>query len=179
MLKCCGRVKNYTLAVLVSNAKFINMRIMLISLVFLFCISGVRAQQITADTLQNITLSTDARLNTLLNKYREVNEELYLKRLRNIQGFRVQVITTNDRNGALSVKTRMLSDFPGEKTYFIYHAPYFKIQMGNFKTREDAEQLMQEVKRIYPSGVFIVPSIIEIRPTKEDELMLDAMKRDR
>ena len=137
--------------------------------------AGVMAQNTAKDTLHNVSVNKDPRLNTLVQKNREVNEEVYLKTLRNMQGFRLQVIITNDRNSALSVKTRMLSDFPGEKTYFIYHSPYFKIQMGNFRTREDAEELMQQVKKIYPSGVFIVPAKIEVRPSKDGEVILSVV----
>lgn len=137
--------------------------------------AGVMAQDTAKDTLRNVSINKDPRLGTLVQKNREVNEEVYLKTLRNMQGFRLQVINTNDRNSALSVKTRMLSDFPGEKTYFIYHSPYFKIQMGNFRTREDAEELMQQVKKIYPSGVFIVPAKIEIKPSKDGEVILGIM----
>ena len=137
--------------------------------------AGVMAQNTAKDTLHNVSVNKDPRLNTLVQKNREVNEEVYLKTLRNMQGFRLQVINTNDRNSALSVKTRMLSDFPGEKTYFIYHSPYFKIQMGNFRTREDAEELMQQVKKIYPSGVFIVPAKIERLPYRDGEIELDAL----
>ncbi|HTN08763.1 SPOR domain-containing protein [Agriterribacter sp.] len=146
-----------------------------ISVILFFFIAGLTAQDTASDTLHNVSVHKDPRLNALIKKNREVNEDVYLKTLRNIQGFRLQVINTNDRNTALSVKTRMLSDFPDEKTYFIYHSPYFKIQMGNFRTREDAEQLMQQVKKIYPSGVFIVPAKIEIRPSKDGELILDAI----
>lgn len=145
------------------------------SCVLLFFLMGVRAQQSVSDTMLNIQLNTDPRLNTLVLKNKEINEEAYAKALRNLQGFRVQVITTNDRNSALSVKTRMLSDFPAEKTYFVYHAPYFKIQMGNFRTREDAEELSEQVKRIYPAGVFIVPSKIELRHSKDGEVLLDVL----
>ena len=140
--------------------------------------AGVMAQNTAKDTLHNVSVNKDPRLNTLVQKNREVNEEVYLKTLRNMQGFRLQVINTNDRNSALSVKTRMLSDFPGEKTYFIYHSPYFKIQMGNFRTREDAEELMQQVKKIYPSGVFIVPAKIEVRPSKDGEVILSVVDNE-
>lgn len=146
-----------------------------ISLIIFFFMAGVMAQNTAKDTLHNVSVNKDPRLNTLVQKNREVNEEVYLKTLRNMQGFRLQVINTNDRNSALSVKTRMLSDFPGEKTYFIYHSPYFKIQMGNFRTREDAEELMQQVKKIYPSGVFIVPAKIEVRPSKDGEVILSVV----
>lgn len=140
-----------------------------------FLLPEVRAQDTAKDTLQNISVYQDARINALIQKNREVNEEVYLKTLRNMRGFRLQVINTNDRNSALTVKTRMLKEFPAEKTYLIYHSPYFKIQMGNFRTREGAEELMKQVSKIYPSGVFIVPSKVEILPSKDGEVELDIL----
>ena len=128
--------------------------------------------QTTSDHLKNITVQKDARLEVLVKKSRDINEDVYYKTVKNLPGYRVQVINTNDRNKALEIKTRLLSDFPEEKTYLMYHAPYFKIQMGNFRTREDAEKLMKKIKSSYPSGVFIVPSRIEIRPSKDGEIIL-------
>jgi len=148
------------------------MKIILIPVLFLFAGVETSAQTSGDDAKENVTITKDPRINTLVQKNREINEEIYLKTIKNMSGYRLQVINTNDRNKAISVKTRMLSDFPGENTYLIYHAPYFKIQMGNFRTREEAEDLMKKVKRIYPSGVFIVPSRVEIKPTKDGELIL-------
>lgn len=146
------------------------MKIILIPVLFLFVVIKASAQGDGAN--ENVTIIKDPRINTLVQKNREINEEIYLKTIKNMSGYRLQVINTNDRNKAIAVKTRMLSDFPKENTYLIYHAPYFKIQMGNFRTREEAEELMKKVKRIYPSGVFIVPSPVEIKPTKDGELIL-------
>ncbi|HRP56155.1 SPOR domain-containing protein [Agriterribacter sp.] len=140
-----------------------------------FIASGAFAQDPENDSLQHVSVNSDPRVNALVKKNREVNEVAYLTTIKNMSGFRLQVINTNDRKKALSVKTRMLSDFPEEKTYFIYHSPYFKIQMGNFRTREDAEELMEKVKKIYPSGVFIVPAKIQMKPSKDGELILDVV----
>ena len=141
---------------------------------FLFFILSVSFASVKAQTgsLQRILVDKDSRIDSLLQKNREMNEVVYLNTLKNMQGFRLQVITTNDRNKAIEVKTRLLTDFPGEKTYLIYHAPYFKIQMGNFREREDAEQLMDRVKQVYPTGIFVVPSPIELKPTKDGEIIL-------
>ncbi|MGN6494416.1 MAG: SPOR domain-containing protein [Agriterribacter sp.] len=131
----------------------------------------VQAQDAT-DSFKNITVSRDARVDVLMKKNKEINEEVYLKTLKNMAGYRLQVINTNDRNKALDVKTKMLSEFPSEKVYMIYQSPYFKVQMGNFRNRGDAEILLNKVKKIYPSGVFIVPSRVQIKPSKDGELIL-------
>ena len=146
-----------------------------ISAIAFFIVCGAIGQDSANESLRHVSVNSDPRVNALVKKNREINEAAYLKTIKNMSGFRLQVINTNDRKKALSVKTRMLSDFPGEKTYFIYHSPYFKIQMGNFRTREDAEDLLQKVKKIYPSGVFIVPSRIQMKPSKEGELILDVV----
>lgn len=130
------------------------------------------AQAQHADSLKNITVVRDARVDALMKKNKEVNEEAYLKSIKNMAGYRLQVINTNDRNKALDAKTKMMSEFPSEKVYFIYQSPYFKVQMGNFRTREDATKLLNKVKNIYPTGVFIVPSRVEIKPSKDGELIL-------
>lgn len=148
------------------------MKRILIPVFFLLAVIEASTQISGVDAKENITIIKDPRVNKLVQKNREINEEVYLKTIKNMSGYRLQVINTNDRNKAIAVKTRMLSDFPDENTYLIYHAPYFKIQMGNFRTREDAEELMKKVKRIYPSGVFIVPSRVELKPTRDGELLL-------
>lgn len=128
--------------------------------------------QSNTDTLSNIAIKQDARIDMLVKKNREINEEIYLKTIRNMQGYRIQVINTNDRNKAIDTKTKLLNSFPAEKTYLIYHAPYFKIQIGNFLKREDADDLLNSIKKIYPTGVFIVPSRVEIKLPKDGELIL-------
>lgn len=132
----------------------------------------LNAQTIDTDTLKNITVQKDPRIDILVKRNKDINEEVYLKTIRNMQGYRIQVINTNDRNKALDIKTKLLNEFPGEKTYLIYHSPYFKIQVGNFLKREDADKLMFRVKKLYPTGVFIVPSRVELKPTKDGELIL-------
>lgn len=146
-------------------------------LTLLIVVSGVTAQDTTNMNFQHIVVSADARLDLLVKKSKEINEEVYFNTLRTLQGFRVQVITTNDRNKAIAVKTRLLSDFPEESTYLLYHSPYFKVQLGNFLSREEAGDLLEDVKRIYPAGVFIVPSKVEIKPPKDGEIVLEALVR--
>ena len=131
----------------------------------------LNAQSATG-TLNNIAIHQDPRVDILVKKNREINQEIYLKTIRNMQGYRVQVINTNDRNKALDIKTKLLNEFPGEKTYLVYHSPYFKIQIGNFLKREDAENLLDRIKKLYPTGVFIVPSRVEFKPAKDGELIL-------
>lgn len=147
------------------------MKKVILSIFIAGCCLMLNAQSNT-DTFSNISIKQDPRVDILVKKNREINEEVYLKTIRNMQGYRIQVINTNDRNKAIDTKTKLLNSFPAEKTYLIYHAPYFKIQIGNFLKRDDADDLINRIKKIYPTGVFIVPARVEIKLAKDGELIL-------
>ena len=144
-------------------------RSILIFAVAFFLVSFCQAQP---DTLKNITVTKDARIDLLLQKNKEINEENYLKTLKNMDGFRLQLVSTNDRQKALDLKTKMMAEFPEEETYLLYHAPYFRVQMGNFRTREDAGRFAEKLKKTFSGSAIVVPSKVVIKPSKDGELIL-------
>lgn len=119
---------------------------------------------------QTITIVKDPRLDMLLRKQAELNKEVDKINNKTGPGYRIMVVNTNDRTKALEVKSRMMSEFPDEKSYLIYQSPYFKILIGNFRTRQEAEPFQKKILEIYPTGVIIVPATVEYKPEKEEEL---------
>jgi hypothetical protein len=125
--------------------------------------------QVNADTLKNgVVVMKDARINMLLKKQADINKKA-VDAKKPTKGFRIQVLNTTDRNQALSAKSKLLSLYPEHKVYLMYQAPYFKIRFGNFADRNDANNLKKELSRMFPAGVFIIPSEIEIKQEKERE----------
>jgi hypothetical protein len=118
-----------------------------------------------------VEIAKDHRLDLLIAKQTELNKKVYLDNNKTAPGYRILVINTNDRTKAMDVKSTLMRDFPDHKTYLIYQSPYFKIQIGNFRKREDAESLRKQVTRKYPTGVIVIPSTIEVRP--EEDLMMN------
>ena len=119
---------------------------------------------------QGVTIHKDPRLDLLISKQVELNKEAYKENNRTGSGYRVLVINTNDRNKAMDVKSKMMSEFPEHKTYLIYQSPYFKIQIGNFRDRKEAETLRKKIIGFYPTGVIVVPATVEFKAEKEDGL---------
>jgi hypothetical protein len=132
---------------------------------FSFCFAHAQSQ---ADSFTSVKIIKDPRLDLLIKKQAELNKEVYLQNSRTGLGFRVLVVNTNDRNKAIDIKTKLLRDFPEHKTYFFYQSPYYKVQIGNFKEIKDAEALQKKVSRIYPEGVVVVPSVVELKPEPEE-----------
>lgn len=116
---------------------------------------------------KSVEIIKDHRLDLLIQKQEELNKKAYLENRKSIPGFRVMVINTNDRTKASDVKTTLLRNFPEHKTYLIYQSPNFKVQIGNFKTQVEAEKLKKIIVRLYPDGVIIVPTTIEIKTEEE------------
>jgi len=123
---------------------------------------------LAADT---IVVKKDARLDLLTAKQAQINKRTaMLTSNGQYKGFRVQVISTNSRDQAFRVKTELLSRFPDHKTYTSYQSPLFKVRIGNFIRKEDAEQLRKTLNRLYPQGVYVVEDVIEYNAA-EDELL--------
>lgn len=75
-----------------------------------------------------------------------------------LEGFRVQIysgsgITSKDE--ASSTQTRFLKMFPGERAYIIYNAPFWRVRVGDFRSRSEAMRMLQSVKPSF-GGSYIV-----------------------
>jgi hypothetical protein len=111
----------------------------------------------------NVKVIKDSRIDVLIKK------QIYINTLaiRNQPGFRVQVLTTNKRSEASEAKARVMQLYPEYRTYLDFQAPYFKVRVGDFKSREEATDLRERLSGSFQGGVFVVPAIININPDKE------------
>lgn len=129
-------------------------------------ISGIAAAQDTSyasNTEGGVKVVKDSRLDLLVKK------QIYINTLaiRNQPGFRVQVISTNKRNEANDIKAKVMQLYPDYRTYLDYQPPYFKVRIGDFKSREEATELREKLSDNFPGGIFVVPAIINLSPEKE------------
>jgi hypothetical protein len=86
------------------------------------------------------------------------------------KGFRLQVISTNDREKAFGIKSDLMNRYPEEKAYVMFQSPYFKVRIGNFIKREDANKFRKNLNKLFPQGVFVVEDAIEYTPPPDEEL---------
>jgi hypothetical protein len=117
----------------------------------------------------SVIIHKDPRLDMLVKKQAQINEETSRDARKTMKGYRLLVINTNKRDDAMAAKTKVYTFFPELKAYLIYQSPYFKLKVGNFKERKDAEEYQQRLKLYFPNGVFIMNDIIEVKPLKNGE----------
>jgi hypothetical protein len=124
---------------------------------------------VSAQDTSSVVVHKDPRIDLLLKKQGDVNAAIKKANARTARGFRILVINTNKRDEAIAAKTKLYTNFPELKAYLVYQSPYFKLKVGNFKTREEAQQYQKSLGYYFPKGVFIVTDTIEVTPEKDEE----------
>lgn len=133
---------------------------MLLAAALCWCAISVMGQ---TDSTSSIVIHKDPRLDLLIKKQTQVNEVTTRDARRNIAGYRLQVINTSDRNAAISAKTKIYQLYPELKAYLLYQAPYFRLRVGNFKDKEEAEEYRKLLSKEFPNSVFLVRDTIEVK----------------
>lgn len=123
-----------------------------------------------------VSIIKDNRVDGLIKRQIQVNEETSRNARRQDKGFRLLVISTTLRDEALAAKTKVYSYFPELKAYLFHQSPYYKVKAGNFKDQKDAELYQRRLELLFPKGVFIINDLIEVKlklPGEEDVIEQD------
>jgi hypothetical protein len=80
-------------------------------------------------------------------------------------GFRVQIFFGSNRQAAYSAQAKFMKEYPEYRTYITYTEPNFKVQVGDFRTRLEAQKLQSELTQMF-SSLFIISG--KINPPKPD-----------
>ena len=81
---------------------------------------------------------------------------------RMVPGFRVQIYVGNDRQEAEAAKTGSYQLFPDLTPYVMYVQPSYRVKVGDFADRLEAEHYYAGLKAAYPSAI-VVPDKIDVR----------------
>jgi len=82
-----------------------------------------------------VSIIKDNRVDGLIKRQIQVNEETSRNARRQDKGFRLLVISTTLRDEALAAKTKVYSYFPELKAYLFHQSPYYKVKAGCHRTR--------------------------------------------
>jgi len=94
-----------------------------------------------------------------------------------MQGFRVQVHSSLDKEGAVSAEEKVIEwwkTLPEAETssglggstmpvYLKFVQPYYRVRVGNFATREEAEVALQVISSRFPRAFIVVDRVTVLR----------------
>jgi hypothetical protein len=111
-----------------------------------------------------VTVHKDPRVDLLIKKQIQINDETTKDSRRSAPGFRIQVINSDDRNKVFAVKSQIYKEYPELKLYIVYLPPNYRLRVGNFKTEEEAQVYFDKLSKLYPTGIYVVHDVIEVKP---------------
>jgi hypothetical protein len=148
-------------AVSIYKAKFSKVTGYCIFFVLIIASIPTFAQQ----TRGKVEVVKDPLVDTLIAKRFELNNAAGSPIISSSYGYRVQIFSGSNRKDAYNAQARLQDQYPELRTYIIYNEPNFKVRAGDFRTRLEAQKLMQELRPSF-SSLFIISE--KINPPKTD-----------
>ena len=102
------------------------------------------------------TISPDSLINRLVERHKAINSQKM-----SMGGYRIQLYFGGDRAKANNMRLDFLQQYPDVGAYVIYQQPNFKLRVGDFKTRIEANTFLKEMQPGY-SMSFIVTDDVKL-----------------
>ncbi len=81
------------------------------------------------------------------------------------QGYRIQIFSSPNIDDANAARTNALVQFPSDSIYIVYDPPVYKVRVGDFITRYQADQRMPDfVEKGYKDAWIVPDRVVHRRP---------------
>ncbi|CAG5009487.1 hypothetical protein DYBT9275_04510 [Dyadobacter sp. CECT 9275] len=107
-----------------------------------------------ADTNPGKSLSVNKKLEAVLDTMVSQN-----KSIKYINGFRIQIYVGNVRQEADAAKSYVYQVFPDLNPYMSYTQPTYRVKVGDFMYRSDAEQYLEQIREQYSSATILADRV--------------------
>lgn len=126
-------------------------------LLFVICVLLVSAAasaqkfgQLVSDMQENVTLHQDPSVSSLLQDKIDGTEGA----TKEITGYRVQIYSSNSQQTAkaeaLKLEKKVIEEALEVEVHVLYTPPFWKVRLGDFRTKEEANLLKEEIIRRMP-----------------------------
>ncbi|UII76987.1 SPOR domain-containing protein [Flagellimonas sp. HMM57] len=116
------------------------------SLVFIILTAGLTASLSAQEG--SITIEQDPRIDELVKRYSEVNSKTDF--------YQIQV-GFGSYQKAQNLKAKVDIDFPTWYSKIEFESPTYRVRLGKFKTKLEAERKYLEVRKKYPDAMLLKP----------------------
>ncbi|MFA6950049.1 MAG: SPOR domain-containing protein [Lentimicrobiaceae bacterium] len=114
------------------------------TLIFLLLFGSAYAQQQHAELVQ------DEKVGLLIDKYKILN-----RHQSTLSGWRIQIFFdsgVNSKHKATSVLKRFSELYPQTQAYLSFKEPYYRVRVGDFRSRLEAEGFLKKIQIDYPNA---------------------------
>lgn len=142
--------------IFIYNRKMKAIVLIIVSILLLLTRVDVAAQ--TADTVSGkLEIMQDMKVNIVLEKHIEANQAQP-----HLEGFRIQIFFdsgNNSKTKAQTVLDEFIAKYPKTRGYLTFKSPNYKVRIGDFRTRLDAQRFLNELMADYPNAFIITDQI--------------------
>lgn len=121
----------------------------------------------------NVTISQSPEVADAVRKH------IYSNRDRTVKGYRVRIFFDNKQT-ARAESEKILKEFrkayPEIAVYRVYANPYFKVTVGDFRTRSEAMEMLSRIKYSFPSAFVVKENIEYPAVDSEHAVIVDTIK---
>ncbi len=110
-------------------------------------------KRVLSDQPLHINRQLDAVVDTIAAKNRSI---------RFASGYRIQIYVGNTRKEADDARLFTYQTFPELNPYLVYNQPTYRVRIGDFMTRLEAERYLQQIRNRYEAAV-ILPEKIDLK----------------
>jgi hypothetical protein len=102
----------------------------------------------------SVTITKDSRVDDLIKKQKEINQQK-----QTIPGYRVQIYFGAIRQKATELKNEFSALHPEVASYLTYKQPNFKVRVGDFRTRLEAQKFLKNIQGQYATSFIVTDDI--------------------
>lgn len=133
---------------------------------------------IVLDTIVNLDFNTEKKGSVTIIKDKRLDQITEFIGRKNesiegsvIDGYRIQIFFAESRTIAQSQKAGFINSHNEHKAYIDYLAPNYRIRVGNFRTKLQAEKFKQELISTYPTSIVLEDKIeLPVLTTESSEI---------
>jgi len=132
-------------------------------LLIIFCLinaSTVRCYgQDSSKGKGHIQIIQDDKVDLLVSKHVQINQNR-----KGIDGYRIQIFFdsgNNSKTKAQSIYEGFKAKYPNVGAYLTFKSPNYKVRVGDFRTRLDAQRFLNEIINEYPNA-WIIADLINL-----------------
>ena len=78
-----------------------------------------------------------------------------------VKGYRVQIVISQNEEELQNLENEIQKSI-NEKIYIIFELPNYKLRVGNFLNRKEAENFQKTIVRLGYRTAWVVPTMIEL-----------------
>ena len=128
-------------------------------LLFSVCLLPRGFAQDSAKGKGKVQIIQDEKVDLLVSKHIQINQNR-----KGIDGYRIQIFFdsgNNSKTKAQSIYEGFKAKYPDVKAYLSFKSPNYKVRVGDYRTRLDAQRFLNEILVEYPNA-WIIADLINL-----------------